>query len=114
MIQWNHVLLGHCGATRLYDSTRVMFYHPSLKNRIDTYNCKTCQKYKQQGRAHGHLPEREAILLLFEEVHIDLISPWKVTVSEQEIEVLALTCIEPVTNLVELIRINNKTAEHVA
>ena len=114
MIRWNHVLLGHCGATRLYDSIRVMFYHPRLKNRVDTYNCKTCQKYKQQGRSHGHLPEREALLLPFEEVHIDLIGPWKVTVSGREIEVLALTCIEPVTNLVELIRINNKTAEHVA
>ena len=114
IIRWNHVLLGHCGATRLYDSIRVMLYHPSLKNRIDTYKCSTCQKYKQQGRSHGHLPEKEAILLPFEEVHVDLIGPWKVMVAEQEIEVLALTCIEPVTNLVELIRINNKTAEHVA
>ena len=113
MIRWNHVLLGHCEATRLYDSIRVMFYHRSLKNRIDTYSCRTCQKYKQQGRTHGHL-FREAILLPFEEVHIDVIGPWKVTVAGQEIEVLALTCIEPVINLVELIRINNKTAEHVA
>ncbi len=81
MIRWNHILMGHCGATRLYDSIRVMFYHTSLKNRVDTYNCKTCQKYSQQGRAHGHLPEREALLLPFEEVHIDLIGPWKVTVA---------------------------------
>ena len=49
-----------------------------------------------------------------EEIHIDITGPWKVKVSGREIEVLALTCIEPVTNLVELIRINNKTAEHVA
>ena len=91
-----------------------MFYHPSLKNRVDSYNFKTCQKYKQQGRAHGHLPEREALILPFEEVNIDLIGPWKVTVAGREIEVLALTCIEPVTNFVELIRINNKAAEHVA
>lgn len=34
--------------------------------------------------------------------------------ADQEIEVLALTCIEPATNLVEIIRINNKTTEHVA
>ena len=34
-------------------------------------------------------------------------------VSKQEIEVLTLTCIELVTNLVELIRINTKIAEYV-
>ena len=82
--------------------------------RVDTCNCSTCQKYKQQGRAHDYLPEREAISLLFEEAHVDLIGPWKVTVADQEIEVLALTYIEPVTNLVEQIRISNKTPEHVS
>lgn len=50
----------------------------------------------------------------WEEVHIDLIGPWKVKVANQDVEYLALTCIDPVTNLVELIRIENKTAEHVA
>lgn len=96
-------MLGHCAATRLYDSIRPMFHHPSLKSKVDTYSCPTCQRHKQQGRAHGHLPEREAMLLPFKEVHVDLIGPWKVTAAGQEIEVLALTCIEPVTNLVELI-----------
>ena len=42
MIRCNHVLLGHCGATRLYDSIRTMFYHPNLKNRVDSYSCPTC------------------------------------------------------------------------
>ena len=27
MIQWHHILLAHCGATRLYDLIRNMFYH---------------------------------------------------------------------------------------
>ena len=30
------------------------------------------------------------------------------------LEINALTCIDPVTNIVELVRINNKTSEHVA
>lgn len=48
-------------------------------------------------------------------MHVDLIGPWKITVQDREIEVMALTCIEPVMNLVEIIRINNKTvAQHVA
>ena len=45
---------------------------------------------------------------------MDLIGPWKVTVNEIELEFKALTCIDPVTNLAEAIRINNKTSNHVA
>eukprot|EP00978_Attheya_sp_CCMP212_P027179 scaffold90819_cov35-Attheya_sp.AAC.1 len=54
------------------------------------------------------------------EVAVDLIGPWKVKLGnvpnedgqESYVEFNALTCIDPVTNLVELIRINNKTAAH--
>jgi len=49
----------------------------------------------------------------WEEVHADLIGPWKIEISGQEVEFNALTCIDPVTNLVELIRVQNKTADHV-
>ena len=61
-----HILLGHCGAARQYESIRTMFNDPSLKNRIDTCSCLTCQKYNQQVRAHDYLPERKAIFLSFE------------------------------------------------
>ena len=47
-------------------------------------------------------------------VAVDLIGPWKVKIGvDEEIEFNALTRIDPVTNLVELIRINNKTSKHV-
>ena len=45
---------------------------------------------------------------------MDLIGPWRVTVNEIELEFKALTCIDPVTNLAEAIRINNKTSRHIA
>ena len=47
-------------------------------------------------------------------VAVDLIGPWKISVSGIELEFLALTCIDPVTNITELIRIESKTAAHVA
>eukprot|EP00978_Attheya_sp_CCMP212_P032675 scaffold128677_cov51-Attheya_sp.AAC.2 len=55
------------------------------------------------------------------EVTVDLIGPWKVklghlpVVNEEEAYVTfnALTCIDPVTNLTELIRIDGKTAAHI-
>ncbi len=48
-----------------------------------------------------------------EEVAIDLIGPWKVKVNGPQVEFNALTCIDMALNLVELIRVDNKTAEHI-
>jgi hypothetical protein len=36
------------------------------------------------------------------------------TVNDQELSFSALTCTDPVSNLVELIRLDSKTAAHVA
>jgi hypothetical protein len=37
-------------------------------------------------------------------MHIDFIGPWKVKVNKQVMTYNALTCIEPVTNLIEICR----------
>eukprot|EP00957_Ditylum_brightwellii_P044318 3362572-Ditylum_brightwellii.AAC.1 len=50
----------------------------------------------------------------WDEVAVDLIGPWRMQVNGQEVEFNALTCIDPVTNLVEMIRLDNKMSEHVA
>jgi transposase InsO family protein len=108
-------VLGHVGSSRLYESIAIHFYHPGLQNLIDELvsRCDTCQRYKLPGRGYGESPARQAPLTPWSEVAVDLIGPWKVTVRGQEIEFNALTCIDPVTNLVELCRISNKTAAHV-
>ena len=59
------------------------------------------------------LPEREVRIAPWEEVAIDLIGPWKVQVNGKPCEFSALTCIDTATNLVELVRIDTKTAEHI-
>jgi hypothetical protein len=47
------------------------------------------------------------------EVAVDLIGPWTLQVHGQEIAFWALTCIDTVSNLVEVVRIENKSAAHV-
>jgi len=96
-----------------------MYHHPQLKRAVDTFECAICQCHKLQGPAYGHLPPREAIMMSWQEVHVDLIGPWKVKVNpgnpnESEIEFLALTCIDPVTNVVEMVCVDNKSSAHVA
>ncbi len=72
-----------------------------------------CQKYKLAGRGYGLLPKREVRIAPWEEVAIDLIGPWKVKVNGIQVEFNALTSIDTASNLVELIRIDNKIAKHI-
>ena len=112
-IQWFHLLLGHAGATKLYHSIRPMFHHPNLKQQIDNFKCNICQWHKLHGPGYGLLPACTARFAPWEEVHVDLIEPWRVKVQNKELKFHALTCIDPVTNLVDIIRIDNKKSVHV-
>ncbi len=46
------------------------------------------------------------------EVAINLIGPWKVKVNGQQVKFNVLTFIDMALNVVELIRVDNKTAKH--
>ena len=113
-IRWYHLVLGHCGEQRLYDTIRSRFQVPNLRRYCQQFTCQTCQKNKQLGPGYGHLPPRHAPLLPWDAVAVDLIGPWTIKVGDQDLEFNALTCIDPVTNLVEMIRIDRKTAAHVS
>ena len=114
-IQWYHLALSHIGISRVYDTITMHFYNAKLKNRIEDIisRCDTCQRNKLIGRGHGETAPREAALLPWRDVAVDLIGPWTIEVAGQEIVYNALTVIDLVTNLVEVIRIQNKTAAHI-
>ena len=65
--------------------------------------------YKQQSRGHGKLPPLHAEIAPWNEVCIDHTSPWEIVVNGNICVFKALTCIDPVTNLTELIRTQNRT-----
>jgi len=116
MVKWFHEVLGHAGESRVYDSIRARYYHPRLKSTVQNYirTCETCRKHKLSGSGFGELAERDVNTIPWQEVHIDLIGPWNVRVNDIDVQFNALTVINPATNLVELIRIEQKTADHVA
>jgi transposase InsO family protein len=114
LLTWYHLILGHCGSKRLYDTIRQRFYVPNLSQLCDNFRCENCQAFKLPGKGHGHLPPREVRVVPWETVCVDLIGPWHIKIPTHELEFWALTCIDPVTNLTELIRIENKTSEHIA
>ncbi len=89
------------------------YHHPKLHYHIEKLMCQDCQKYKLAGRGYSLLPKYEVRIALQEEVAINLIGPWEVKVNGQQVEFNALTCIDTASNLVKLIRVDNKTAKHI-
>eukprot|EP00957_Ditylum_brightwellii_P106665 8137399-Ditylum_brightwellii.AAC.2 len=97
-----------------YDTIRAHFKATGLYKACEEFFCTDWQCNKHIGVGYGKLPPRDAALLPWSEVATDLIGPWTIKINNEEIEFNALTCIDTVTNLMEMIRINNKTAAHVA
>ena len=74
VIRWYHMLLGHGGNTRVYDTIRARFHAERLSVLCKNYVCpENCHMYKQQGRAYGKLPPRHAEIAPWNEVCIVLI-----------------------------------------
>ena len=66
------------------------------------------------GRGHGKVAPQEAALLPWREVAVDLVGPRTLEVGDQKHIFSALTMIDMVTNLDEVVQFDNKTAAHVA
>ncbi len=112
-VKWFHQVMGHPGEKRLQETLKQRYYQPRLRYHIEKLNCKDCQKHKLEGHGYGLPPKQEVRIAPWEEVAINLIGPWKVKVNGQQVGFNALTCIDTASNLVELIRIDNKTAKHI-
>jgi hypothetical protein len=112
-VKWFHLVMGHPGKKRLQEMLNQHYHHPRLRYHIDKLKCEDCQKHKLAGRGYGFLPKQEVWIAPWEEFAINLIGPWKVKVSGQQVEFNALTCIDMALNLVKLIRIDNETAKHI-
>jgi len=106
-------MMGHPVEKRFTETLKQCYHHSTLLHHIQKFKCKDCQKYKLPGHGYGMLPEREVHVAAWEEVTIDIIGTWAVKVNGRQVEFNALTCIDIASNLVELIRIDNKTATHV-
>ena len=113
-IAWFHEYLGHPGRDRLF-SGMSRYHHVNLKNKILDLKCDICQQHKVGERGFGKLPPREVRAAPWEQVDVDLIGPWTIqTATGKSYEFSALTSIDRVTGLPEIIRIDNKTSYHVA
>ena len=65
-------------------------------------SCPICPQVRLLTKPRGHLAPREAPLAPWREVHVDCIGPWTVTINDIKLCFEALTCIDPITNLVDI------------
>lgn len=116
MVRWYHLALGHIGTTRLFDTMSMHFHNANLNKTIKEIvtSCDTCQRMKNVNKGYGHLAPRETLLLPWEQIAVDLIGPWEIEIDNQKISFSALTIIDLVTNLTEIVRIRNKSSAHIA
>ena len=118
VVKWYHEFLMHSeGKDKLYKTLARTFTHPHLKRAVEDLidNCDICKRMKTGHRQLGQLAPRIAISAPWEEVHVDCIGNWKYSVSKNlSIDVRALTMIDPVTNLLEVVRLHKApTAQEV-
>ena len=120
IVNWYHELTVHSeGMDRLEISIRRHFYHPKLRDEVRRFitACKVCAMNKKDGLSNqGQLAPRQVPMLPWSEVHIDLIGPWKHKIKGvvKPFVIRAFTAIDPVTNLVEIVRIRSTESKESA
>jgi hypothetical protein len=113
-IRWCHQVTGHPGSKRLYQHIYQQYYNCDLCRLVDNFKCNYCKRNKLDGTGYGFLPEPKVRSIPFEECAMDQIGPRTVQVRGNPFEFEALSVIDTVTNLVKLIRINDKRSQTVA
>lgn len=116
LAHWYHNVTVHtAGMDRLEAMIRRNFSHPDIRNAVrDTVSsCPICPRVRLGSKPTGQLAPRDAPIAPWSEVHVDFIGPWPITVNGIEMTFNALTCVDPVTNLLEISRLRKaKTADN--
>ena len=94
-------------------------YPPDLKliNKNINNNIKLYfyQKCKINNKVYGHLhPKNIQHLCPWDELHVDMVGPWKVIIDNFEYQSRAATCIDVLFNLPEVIPVKNTKLKTVA
>ena len=108
LVKWYHEQTAHStGMDRLEQLICRHFNHPRIRATVQTVMsaCPVCPQVCLASPQHGQLAPRDAPITPWSEVHGDYIRPWSVKVNGQELRFDALTMIEPVTSLLEVVHL---------
>ena len=91
----------------------MRYYHPDLRRNIGKFVWDAYQKHKLSSFSFGLLPGRDVNIHPWHEAAVDLIGSWSIEIRYKWHEFNALTSIDLVTNLVELIGFDRKTLAQI-
>jgi hypothetical protein len=119
IVRYCHLTAQHAkGMDRLEWLLKRHFYHLRLRDEVHSQvsRCKIGQKMKRYSTNFTQLPAQEATSVPWEQVHVDLIGPWNIKVKghKKPVQFIALACIDPVLNLLEVGTVKDKMSEQVA
>ena len=117
VVEWYHNRLLHPGHTRTEETISQHFWWPKLRDHIREHvkTCPTCQKNKRKKINYGHLPPKEAEIMPWDKMCIDLIGPYKIRrKAKPDLTCNAVTMIDPATGWFELHQIPDKRSDTVA
>ena len=140
LVNWYHLATNHLVGMGCLESTIARnFYHPNLPQTIRRHvaTCPICPKVRTIHQPYGQLAPHNVPISPWSEVHVDSIGPWRIQFwngaaiyhdntmesshpkpsnpTKIQLSFDALTCIDLVTNLLEIYRYPvNKTASETA
>ena len=117
VVHWYHNRLLHPGHTRTEATIGQHFWWPKMRDHVRQHvkTCPICQRNKRKSKSYGHLPPKEAKVIPWDKLCIDLIGPYKIRRKGQKTLVChACTFIDPATGWFEIAQISDKRADTVA
>ena len=94
-------------------------YWPGLSEDICSHvkTCNICQSFKKQKKKYGYLLPKEAEIIPWEHLFVDVIGPHKIRRKlkpKKELELQVVTMIDPAMGWFEIAEISSKGADTVA
>jgi len=114
--RWYHELLAHPGETRTELTIGQHFHWKGMRKTVQHIcgRCPQCQLAKPKKNKYGLLPEKDAEIIPWECVCIDLIGPYEIGKGKNKIILHCLTMIDPATGWFEIAEIPSKRADDIA
>ena len=116
VVDWYHTFLCHPGETRTELTIRQHFTFKGLRTMVhDTVStCAICQKNKKHNKKYGKVPIKVAETNPWEILCVDLIGPYTVnSKGRSPFKLWCCTMIDPATGWVEIVEINEKSADEI-
>ena len=129
LMEWYHTTCMHAGETRTELTINQHFYWTNMRKHIVDHvrKCPTCQLTKKKKLQYGQLPAKEAEVIPWHTLCIDLVGPYTIgpikykTVKgvrkedkSQQTTLHALTMIDPATGWFEIVTVPNKRADEIS